>query len=87
LSSDLQELPTLPAAPARSLTERFLDSGLIGAFGVDLITATGLALIGVGVHQLLPVATWIYAGLVVLVLGLALGRTRAQQTADRGEGA
>ena len=40
----------------------------------DLCMVVGASLIGVGVFQVCPVATWFYAGTVLVVAGVLIAR-------------
>ncbi len=68
----------------RSRASRIIDSGILQAYSLDAAALTAFALIGVSVYQLAPALLWGYAGLVLLLIVLAVGKTAAKTTEKQG---
>lgn len=63
----------------RSLVARIWASGTLQTAAPDLTGLVGLACIGVGVYQFSHQATWIYAGVVLVVLTVLTERARPRK--------
>lgn len=59
---------------ARDRPTHHLESVKFLAFADDVCIVAGVCLCGVGIYQVCPVATWFYAGLSLVALGLLIAR-------------
>lgn len=67
----------------RGLTDRLLTSGLLQAFGLDALLFVAVALVGVSIYRLSPDLVWGYAGALLLVAWVAIGRSHAAAAAGK----
>lgn len=61
----------------RGLTDRLLTSDLLQAFGLDVLLLVAVVLLGVSVYRFSPDLVWGYAGALLLIAWVAIGRSRA----------
>lgn len=60
----------------QSVTDRVVASGLLNAIGLDVLGGAALVMIGVSVYRLAPDLVWGYAGVLLLGVWYAVGRSR-----------
>jgi hypothetical protein len=60
----------------RGLTDRLLTSDLLQAFGLDALLLVAVVLLGVSVYRFSPDLVWGYAGALLIVTWVAIGRSQ-----------
>lgn len=62
---------------SRGVVRQLISSGLLEAYRLDAAAVVAFTLIGVSVYKLSPNLLWAYAGVVLLLAVIALGKAAA----------